>query len=229
MASRRLGAVLVGDNPFLGVSHYSGERARNRPGRPTDPALASNILVTALQNGANGFLFSVAETSLSVLGLASQRQDCPRCGLYAILPYSYEYVRLAVSRGGIPGLVKEVAQQLLASRNVPAVLVGAKGAIAADPSALCEAYVRYDANRVRAAMGPAATFEGVLLHEIVADMALGLGWDWLFRAFIQAGARAGVQPGFNTRNLPLLVAKLREWGIPTRDLIFAAPFNGTPS
>jgi hypothetical protein len=182
-------------------------------------------LVTALQNGANGFLFSVAETSLAVLRRASRRPDCLPFSLYAILPYSYEYVRLAVSRGGIPGLAREVAQQLLASRNVPAVLAGVKGTAAADPVALCEAYVRYDANRVRKAMGPRTSFAGVLLHEIVADMALGLGWDWLFRAFVQAGTRIGVRPGFNTRNLPLLVTKLREWGIPTRGLVFAAPFN----
>jgi hypothetical protein len=74
-------------------------------------------------------------------------------------------------------------------------------------------------------MGKRATLASVLLHEIVTDMALALGWDWLFSAFIDGVTALGVRPGFNTRNLPRLVRQLQDWRISTRDLAFAAPFN----
>ena len=64
--TRRERLLLVGDNPFHGISHLTQERARTRCGELT-PKTAADLIVTATQNGANGFLFSVSETTLSIL------------------------------------------------------------------------------------------------------------------------------------------------------------------
>src|SRR5439155_5538649 len=64
-----------------------------------------------------------------------------------------------------------------------------------------------------------------LLHEIVADMALGLDMSWLFRAHIEANRRAKTRPGYNTRNLPYLKEKFKEWGLSLDGAVIAAPFN----
>jgi hypothetical protein len=78
---------------------------------------------------------------------------------------------------------------------------------------------------VRSAAGPDANVASFLLHEIVADMALGLDMEWLFRAHIEANERLGTQVGWNTRNLPFLVDKFEEWGISLDGSVIAAPFN----
>ena len=56
--------LLVGDNPFHGISHLSQERARVRGHAMTYPEYAANLVMTSLENGANGFMFSVSEMTL---------------------------------------------------------------------------------------------------------------------------------------------------------------------
>ena len=47
--------ILVGDNPFHGISHLSQERARNRGENIIFPAeKAADIVMTSIRSGANG-------------------------------------------------------------------------------------------------------------------------------------------------------------------------------
>ena len=59
--------LLVGDNPFHGISHLSQERARARGDKINHAEYAAKLVVTSLENGANGFMFSASETTLSIL------------------------------------------------------------------------------------------------------------------------------------------------------------------
>ena len=54
--------LIVGDNPFQGISHLSQERARTRGETIVSPAdQAADIILASLKNGADGFSFSVSE------------------------------------------------------------------------------------------------------------------------------------------------------------------------
>lgn len=217
--------LLVGDNPFLGVSHLSQEQAKARGADVTTAAHAGELLATALENGANGFLFSVSELSLSILSSLPDRGSYRSMGLYPIAPWSFEYVRAAVRLGGLPGLARMVGGRIVRSGNLYALTQGLNGVLRNDPGALFKAYMSYEVARVRSAAGRDAKVASVILHEIVGDMALGLNMEWLFRAHVDANHRAGTKPGFNTRNLPYLAAKFADWGISLEGAVIAAPFN----
>src|SRR3954447_15101906 len=88
--------MLVGDNPFLGVSHLSQDPARERAADVTAAEGASELLATALDRAANGFLFSVTELSLTMLRRLGRRGQLGAVGLYPIAPWAFEYVRDAV-------------------------------------------------------------------------------------------------------------------------------------
>ena len=105
----------MGDNPFHGISHLSQERVRTR-GKPiNDPLFAANLVATSIHSGANGFMFSVSETTLSILNILSKNRDVDQINLYPLVPYAYEYVRLATHAGGIPGLAKRMVKQIVKS------------------------------------------------------------------------------------------------------------------
>lgn len=216
--------ILVGDNPFHGISHLSQDSAKDRDGRVTHPEHAADIVAISLQNGATGWMFTVSESTLSILTILSHRLDRSQLRLYAMVPYAYEYVRSAVVLGGIPGLAKKLAKQLILSANVKAISYGFKGIVGFAPEALEKAYLNYEIGRIRLA-DKKANLVCLLLNEVVTDMALALNLDWLFRTYIDSMADLGVKPGFNTRNLPYLVNKFREWGISLREVAIAAPFN----
>jgi hypothetical protein len=222
MTAERL--YLVGDNPFLGVSHLSQERVKDRGLDVTQASGARELLATALDNGANGFLFSVSELAISVLSDLRRDGRLGSAHLYAIAPWSFEYVRAAVRLGGLPGLGREIAKRVVRSREWYAVAQGAKGVTTNDLGAVYKGYLSYEAARVHEATGDGRV-QSYLLHEIVADMALGLNMRWLFDAHVEASRRLGTQPGWNTRNLPFLVQRFREWGISLDGHVIATPFN----
>ena len=225
VADRRERLLLVGDNPFHDISHLSQERARVRDSLAGNPRLAADLLVTSLENGANGFMFSVSGTTLSILREVRQKGAIERLRLYAIVPYAYEYVRLATQLGGIPGLAKRFGKEVALSGNFEAVYYGLKGVVANDPSSLMKAYLSYEISRVRSAAGKRANLSSVMLHQVITDMALGLNFRWMFKSYFDFMVKHKITPGFNTGNFAFLVDRFTEWGIDLSKVAIAAPFN----
>lgn len=218
-------AFLVGDNPFHGISHLSQERSRIRGDTPTNPEYAAKLIQISLENGANGFMFSVSEKTLSILNFLKKNGDINRLSLYAIIPYAYEYVRLASKVGGVPGLAKKVVKQIAFSGNFNAVALGLKGVLKADLGSLVKTYLAYEISRIKSSAGKQAELNSVILHQLVTDMCLGFNLSWIFRLYVDWMLKAGLKPGFNTGNFALLVKKFKEWEISLKDIVIAAPFN----
>ena len=218
-------ALLVGDNPFHNISHLSQERSRLRDGSAALPDRAADLISKSLDNGANGFMFSVSETTLSILERLQNLGEIDRLDLYPIVPYAYEYVRYATQAGGMMGLAKRFGRQLVSSRNLYAIASGLKGVLRLNPEAIMKTYVAYEISRIKSATGKHAKIKSVLLHEVVTDMGLALGFDWLFKEYSEYLRKKRIVPGFNTCNFPFLICKLKEWNIDLGNIVVAAPFN----
>jgi hypothetical protein len=225
VSDMREAALLVGDNPFYGISHLSQERVRVRGDASTHLDFATGLVMTAVENGANGFMFSVSDTTLSILDKIRERGEIERLSLYAIVPYAYKYVRLAAQVGGIPGLARKFAKDIAMSGDVRAIARGLKGVMGADPVSLMKTYLSYEVSRIRSSAGKQASLQSVMLHQLVTDVALALNLDWVFKSYVDFILKLGVTPGFNTGNFAYLVNKFREWNVDLRKIAIAAPFN----
>jgi len=218
-------ALLVGDNPFHSISHLSQDRTRLRDKNIALPGHAADLILNAVDNGANGFMFSVSETTLAILKELRNRKHIERLSLYPIVPYAYEYVKLSTQVGGIPGLTKKVARRIVISLNFKAMMRGIIGFLRSDPASLLMTYADYEVGRVKSAAGKKAHMECLILHEVVTDLALAMGLDWLFKTYINYVKNSGITPGFNTVNFSFLVDKFMKWQIDTDNLVIASPFN----
>lgn len=218
-------ALLVGDNPFLGISHLSQNRARSRGNILDDPKNCAHLITVSIMNGANGFMFSVSDKNLSILEELSEKRIIRDMNLYAIVPYAFEYVRLATQMGGFLGIAKKVAKEIALSGNLMAGLRGLKGAINADISSLMKAYLSYEISRIKSSVGKEANLRSILLHQAITDLALAFNLKLLFKSYTDFVSNHGMKPGFNTGNFPHLVKKLREWNINLDEVVIAAPFN----
>ena len=223
--SRGSKLLLVGDNPFHGISHFSQERSRKRDSGIQDFKHAAGLVATALENGADGFMFSVSDTTLSILNEVRKAGKAVQFPLYAIVPYAYEYVRLATKVGGIPGLAKQMAKQVVRSMNLRAMGMGVKGVVAFDPAALMKTYLYYEISRIRSAAGKHANIASIMLHEIITEMALAFDLDWFFKSYIEFMLKIGIKPGFETRNFSYLVEKFEAWNIDFREVSLVSAFN----
>jgi hypothetical protein len=225
MGEERSMMLLVGDNPFHGISHLSQERSRLRGNAIAQDEYDANLIMTSINYGAEGFMFSVSEKTLSILKIIRERKEIGRLKLYALVPYAYEYVRLATQVGGIPGLGKKLAREIVVSGNLKAIAAGLKAVTMMDPASLMKTYLTYEISRIKSSAGKQANVDSVLLHEIITDMALALDIDWLFKSYIDFILELGLKPGFETRNFAYLVNKFREWSVDFREIIIASPFN----
>ena len=217
--------LLVGDNPFLNISHLSQQKARERVENPGDPVFAASLLRLALENGANGFTFSMCESNLSVLSKLDLEGLPCGLGLYPVLPYAFEYVQKATQRGGISGLVKNLGWDMVKSGNAESLVFGALSAVTASPVSLMKAYLGYDLSRLDSYVSKKVRLESVLLHQLVTDMALALDMDWLFKEYVAFLSKKKIMPGFNTGNFVYLVKKFNEWKIDLSKILILAPFN----
>ncbi|MCW4000698.1 MAG: hypothetical protein NWE93_10700 [Candidatus Bathyarchaeota archaeon] len=216
--------LLVGDNPFQGISHLSQERARSRGEVIQSPAdRAAEVVLAALKNGANGFSFSVSDLTLSILRSLREKNDID-IEIYPMVPYAFEYVRIA-TQTGTPGLVKRFAKQVAVSGDVGAVLAGFWSVARVDPEGFMNTYLAYELSRIKSAAGRKAKMVSVMLNEVIGDMGLALDLDWLFLSFIKYLSTRGITPGFNTRNFPFLVRKFTEWGINLDKILIVTPLN----
>jgi hypothetical protein len=121
-------------------------------------------------------------------------------------------------------LVKRFAKQIAVSGDIRTMGVGLGAVMKADPKALLETYLSYELSRIKSAAKhtkPAS----ILLHEVVTDMSLGLKLRWLFESYIEFMSNRGITAGFNTRNLPYLVKRFKEWDIDLAQMFIATPFN----
>lgn len=223
--SGRKPLLLVGDNPFHGISHLSQERSRTRGDTIGQADFAAGLVALAVKNGADGFMFTVSETTLSILEAIRNKGSTKTLRLYAIVPYAYEYVRLATQLGGISGLARKMAGKVILSMNMRAMASGVKGIIQMDPASLLKTYIFYEISRIRSKAGKQASLDSILLHEIITEMALTLDMDWLVRSYIDFMLKLGMKPGFETRNFAYLVKKFDEWNVDFGKVMIATPFN----
>lgn len=217
--------LLVGDNPFHGISHLSQEHSRVRGESAADPAYAAKLVALSVENGANGFMFSVSEKTLKILEHLRENGEITDLLLYAIVPCAYDYVRLASAAGGVPGLAKQVIREIVFSGNLGATASGLNGALRSDLHSLFKTYLHYELSRIKRSAGKSAILEAVLLHQVVTDLCLALNLDWVFKFYIDYMHKLGLTPGFNTGNFPILSQKFQKLELNVDDVVFAAPFN----
>lgn len=217
--------LLVGDNPFHGISHLSEDRARARGNEINMPDFAAKLVQVSLENGADGFMFSVSETTLSALRVLREKINIKSPLLYAIIPYAYEYVRLATHLGTV-GLARKLAKQVIFSANLRAIWAGLKCVGTMDPQDILKAYLLYEVSRIKSVIGKKFTLESVMLHEVITEMIIALNLDWLAKSYIKDVLDLGIKPGFETRNFAYLVNKFQEWGIDFKKIVITTAFNG---
>ena len=136
--------LLVGDNPFLNISHLSQSKARERVDDPGDPVFAAHLLRLALENGANGFTFSMCDSNLAILDNLDSTGLGKSLRLYPVLPYAFEYVQKATQRGGFGGLIKKLGWDMVKSGNAESLIFGVLTTLTANPESLMKAYLGYE-------------------------------------------------------------------------------------
>jgi len=217
--------LLVGDNPFQGVSHLSQTRAVSRTEDLTDPGYAARLISSSIENSADGFMFTFNSKTIPILRELRKNHTSKHIDLYALIPDAGDFVRIVAFSGGVLGLGRKLARDVILSNNWRSFSYLTAGILSRNPGTLLKSYLAYEAGRLRSTAGNGMSLASLMLHETLCDMSLALNLEWVFHEYISIAKSLKTKPGFETRNLPYLVNKFEDWRINLKDTVIAAPLN----
>jgi len=219
----KIDRLLIGDNPFNGVNHRSRERSRGGAGMLSDEIV--NVIKTALDNGAQGLVFSVTPKMLSVLKYMKENGWNRELHLYPIVPDVLSLVNESAELGMV-GLLSRFLDGLSVQGKFKLMVKGGLAAFSFSPVELIKTYLNAETDRIYAAMPHGAEARAIFLHEIVADALVGLRLSKVLQEYCKhVHSKLGVVPGLVTRNFPRLVEFLKFSAVPLNSVVVMAPFN----
>jgi len=218
-------SFLIGDNPFIGVSHLSQVAARERVERLQLNRIIK-VIEKAISSGASGYTFSTHPMNLQILKAMKDSISIDASfDLYPVLPYAEGYVRMATEKGAM-GLIREVWGRLPVSGKTRVLIEGGLSAAKFDAVRLLKAYVDMELTSYLNVKPKKCELRTVFMHDILTDLALSFEGHQLFDSFMQhVHEKYQAKPGFVTRNFARFVSFFQAHHLSLERIAIMTPFN----
>ncbi len=202
--------IIFGDNQFFGINHMSEEKAQAQSERFKDINAIIQVIDTAYDCGIHAFMFNthdrVAELCDHFRANPGKYSDLR---LYPSMPYAHKYANAVNEKGIIGALNDFVFADRSAAQALGTLARGAVSIVSQDMVKVMKLLVDAEMR-----MFKGLNVRAVFLQNIVTDLLLGLGAKTVFVEFANhIRSIYGVEPAFNTMNLPQLVDFLLDCGI----------------
>ena len=190
--------ILLGDNPFLGVSHLAHEKARIEQSEAAGLEAKASVLKAGLEGGVTGYTFSTHRVNLELLKYISRHYPDVVAGLnyYILIPYAQGYVRRANVYGTV-GLAKTVIRDIVFKHPVDSLT----SAFTLNFNRLASLYIGLEANPYLKIL-PRDRVKAILLHEVLTELIIAYNLTKLLselKKFVEK--KLGVGFGLETRNI----------------------------
>jgi hypothetical protein len=205
-----LDRIIFGDNQFFGINHMSEDKAQELSEKFRDLKAITDVIAIAYDCGIRAFMFNTHERTAEICEYlrrnASRLSDI---SLYPSMPYAHKYAN-AVAEKGIFGALKEFILADSSAGDIIGML--AKGGMTLferDMIKVMQILVDMEMKMFRG-----LNVKVVFLQNIVTDLLLGFKARDAFTGFAShLKSKYGVEAGFNSMNMPMLVDFLLECGI----------------
>ncbi len=187
---------LLGDNPFIGVSHLAQLKAREEQ-REASLERKVEVVKAAIEGGANGFTFSTHPSNLELLKYIKENHPSliKKLKYHILVPYAASYVRRA-NLQGTAGLLKQTLKQLLRHYFLE-ILVSVT---TLNYEKIISIFLL---NEVRPYLEilPPENVESILLHEVLTEIIIAHRLDKLLATAKKYFEDKGYGFGVETRNM----------------------------
>lgn len=202
--------VIFGDNQFFGINHMSEDKAQTLAERFKDVRAILGVLDAAYDCGIHAFMLNTHDKAREICGhLRANPQRYADLRLYPSLPYAYKYANAVNEKGIVEALNGFLFAGRTAGEAFATLIRGGRTIINRDLIDVMKLLVDAEMRVFRG-----LNVRAVFLQNIVSDLLLGMGARDLLKAFADhIVASYGVDPGFNTMNMPQMVKCLQDCGI----------------
>ena len=210
MSATPLSGIILGHNAFFGVDHLSAARGAERAAAFSDPKRVMETVEEARANGAGGMMMSTHERARPIAELIADNRALARdFRIYPLLPYLQKYVTRS-NEVGMINVVLEMVQGTSFADKLNLFTSGVRAVVSKDVNALLSAVMQVELKPFTKLNVPA-----VFLHDALTDLALAFGMRRVFEFYIgEMQKNYGAVGAFTTKNLPTLLARFAEWGLP---------------
>jgi len=202
--------ILLGDNPFIGVSHLAHSKAREDSKLGVETF--AEVVIEAYRSGATGFTFSTHPIDLEVLRVVRERAPdvLESLSYYPLVPYGMAYVRRS-NLTGLPGLGLEILKSSL--RRLGRLGWILKAGVRLDPSAVLALMLEHDLKPFLEVI-PRGRIRAVFIHEVLTEVLIAHDAPSVFKEFTRFFKETlGVPVGFETRNICRLLHLAERHGV----------------
>lgn len=185
--------VLLGDNPFIGVSHLSCRRARE-VAKELTLEKKIEVIESAVDAGATGFTFSTHPSNLELLKhIRNTRPDLlKKLNYYVLVPYAAKYVRDATIVG-VPGLIKRITLTSIHPNTLTSI-------IPPKPNNFARLFIEAELREYMKIL-PRGSTKAILLHEVLTELITAFNLPKIVEILNEHFKKRGVGFGLETRNV----------------------------
>lgn len=205
-----LDRVIFGDNQFFGINHMSEEKARVLVERFRDLKAITDVIDIAYDCGIRAFMLNTNERAKDICDyLRSHPARYVDLRLYPSLPYAHKYAN-AVAEKGIFGALRDCILADSSAGNIVGMLTkGGLSLFEKDMIKVMQLLVDIEMKTFQD-----LNVQVIFLQNIITDLLLGYRIKDVFVEFVSyIKEKYGVEAGFITVNLPMLVSSLEDCGI----------------
>jgi len=204
----KLPKIILGSNPFDGVSYLSRSQAKNYLEKFSDEAEIFKVIEAASKSGIKAITCAYNEKVLNSLDKLPQEK---RMKVVPVVPNAYEYIRESSSKG-LLGTVTDKLKRTDTFQKVKLIIKGTgqiKGIISKDIGTLISSMLDIELAPFKKHDVPA-----VILHGHIADLALVNDKREVFDVYCDAIRNTfKAEPFIATHNFGRSLPKYKEWNL----------------
>jgi len=212
--------IIFGDNHFFGINHMSQEKAQQLAEKFFDISAIFDVYQTAIDSGIRAIMLNSNDRAKDICKhFTDNKSKYPELNWYPSIPYPHKYANL-ISEKGIMATINEILfKNNTAIGAMGMVAKGGMGLIGKDAVKLMQMLID-----VEVKMFKGLNIKVIFLQNIITDLMLGYNVRIIFEEYSNyIRKKYHATPGLITQNMPLLKAKLEEWGI--EGVVICSSFN----
>jgi len=202
--------IIFGDNQFFGINHMSEAKAQSQSERFKDINSIIQVIDAAYDCGIHAFMFNTHDRVAELCNHFRANPDkYADLKLYPSMPYAHKYANAVNEKGMIGALNEFVFAGRSIGQAASTVIRGGISMLNQDMIQIMKLLVDSEMRIFRG-----LNVRAIFLQNIVTDLLLGMRAKKVFVEFARHIRNTyGVDPGFNSMNMPELAGFLVECGI----------------
>ena len=199
--------LILGHNQFLGISHISEERSREREKKFSDVKNIYKIVETAADLGYKGMILETHPRMLEFLEYYKKNETFDM-EFYLQLPYVQGYIQ-KMNEQGLSGLILEVVRRGGMKTVSTTALKNLANFAKKDYISMAISFLQFEIAPFKD-----INIKALLLHNVVTDLLLSLRVSTALKDYINfVEDNMKMKPGFITLNFELFTKSFEEWSI----------------